>query len=71
MVQDGETGDQYVFVVMFPRWSTDFGLQLIHAGMGIEASQNYKSLQSIESKILLHDLLLEKDPTKYASHLRR
>jgi hypothetical protein len=45
--------------------------ELMHAGMGIEASQNYKSLQSIESMILLRDLLLEKDPTKYASHLCR
>ncbi|KAF8967353.1 cytochrome P450 [Flammula alnicola] len=44
---------------------------LIHAGMSVEAAQNYKPLQSIESKIPLHDFLQEKDRTRYASHLRR
>ncbi|KDR69262.1 hypothetical protein GALMADRAFT_256096 [Galerina marginata CBS 339.88] len=44
---------------------------LMHAGMGIEASQGYKSLQSLESTILMHDLLHEMDVKKYAGHLRR
>ncbi|KAF8875598.1 cytochrome P450 [Gymnopilus junonius] len=44
---------------------------LMHAGMGIEASNGYKTLQSIESKILLRDLLTETDLTRYAAHLRR
>ncbi|KAF8958053.1 cytochrome P450 [Flammula alnicola] len=43
----------------------------LEIGMSVEASQNYKLLQSIESKILLHDLLEEKDKTRYASYLRR
>ena len=57
--------------VCFRAESLTSTIELMHAGMGIEASQNYKSLQSIESMILLRDLLLEADSTKYASHLRR
>ncbi|KAF9549831.1 cytochrome P450 [Agrocybe pediades] len=44
---------------------------VMHAGMNIEASNGYKALQSLESKILLKDLFLERDPAKYAAHLRR
>ncbi|KAF9549833.1 cytochrome P450 [Agrocybe pediades] len=43
----------------------------MHAGMNIEASNGYKALQSLESKILLKDLFLERDPAKYSAHLRR
>jgi len=43
----------------------------MHAGMSIEASQKYKKVQSVESTILLKDLLEEKDPELYSSHLRR
>ena len=38
----------------------------MHAGIGIEAYQNYKSLQSIESRILLLDLLLYQISAKFA-----
>lgn len=34
----------------------------MHAGMGVEASNGYKALQSLESKILLNQLLTETDP---------
>ncbi|KDR67549.1 hypothetical protein GALMADRAFT_258204 [Galerina marginata CBS 339.88] len=44
---------------------------LMHAGLGIEASNGYKALQSLESKILLNDLLNETDPKKYPAHIRR
>ncbi|KAF9481944.1 cytochrome P450 [Pholiota conissans] len=44
---------------------------LMHAGMSIEASQNYKALQSIESKILLHDLINEPLQMAYRSHFTR
>jgi len=43
----------------------------MHAGMGIDASQKHQILQSIESTILLKDLLEEKDPELYSSHFRR
>lgn len=43
----------------------------MHAGMGVEASQGYKALQSIESTILLRDLVEEKDSSRYSGHLRR
>ncbi|PPQ91359.1 hypothetical protein CVT25_004126 [Psilocybe cyanescens] len=44
---------------------------LMHAGMSIEASNGYKTLQSLESKILLGQLQTESDPRRYASHCRR
>ncbi|CAA7271157.1 unnamed protein product [Cyclocybe aegerita] len=44
---------------------------LMHAGMSVEASQNYKILQSLESKILLRDLLSASDSVEYSAHLRR
>lgn len=53
------------------RWFLNESNQLMHAGMNVEASNGYKALQSLESKILLRDLWLEQDPTKYREHLRR
>lgn len=43
----------------------------MHAGLSIEASQDYKTLQSLESKILLNDLLDAKKSEQYALHVRR
>ncbi|KAF8163799.1 cytochrome P450 [Crassisporium funariophilum] len=44
---------------------------LMVAGMGVEACRQYKSLQDVESRILLHDLLSEEDNKRHTSHLRR
>jgi len=46
-------------------------LKLMHAGLSIDASQTYKTLQSLESKVLLNDLLGAKDSEEYTQHLRR
>jgi len=43
----------------------------MHAGLSIDASQTYKTLQSLESKVLLNDLLGAKDSEEYTQHLRR
>jgi len=46
-------------------------LKLMHAGLSIDASQTYKTLQSLESKVLLNDLLGAKNSEEYTQHLRR
>lgn len=56
---------------LYSRSLTTLIWQVMHAGMSIEASSAYKPLQSMESKILLHDLLFESDPAQYFAHLRR
>jgi len=60
----------FFFCTWAPHWKAFF-LKLIHAGLSIDASQSYKSLQSLESKILLKDLLGAKDSEEYGQHLRR
>jgi hypothetical protein len=45
--------------------------QLMHAGLSIDASQDYKTLQSLEAKILLNDLLNAKHSEQYELHVRR
>ncbi|KAJ3576560.1 hypothetical protein NP233_g352 [Leucocoprinus birnbaumii] len=52
-----------------PRWRN--WRALMHAGLSIEASQDYKTLQSLEAKILLNDLLDAKNSEQYALHVRR
>ncbi|KAF9454479.1 cytochrome P450 [Macrolepiota fuliginosa MF-IS2] len=52
-----------------PRWRN--WRALMHAGLSIEASQDYKPLQSLESKVLLGDLLDAKCSEQYALHVRR
>ncbi|KAF8999598.1 cytochrome P450 [Cyathus striatus] len=44
---------------------------LMHAGMSIEASNTYKTLQDIESRILLREILGCKDSTEYYNSIRR
>ncbi|TFK34081.1 cytochrome P450 [Crucibulum laeve] len=44
---------------------------LMQAGMSVDASKTYEILQSIESKILLRDLLHAKDVGDYLRHIRR
>ncbi|KAF9536444.1 cytochrome P450, partial [Agrocybe pediades] len=44
---------------------------LMQAGLGIESSNKYKTVQSFESSILLHDLLNEANPNRYSAHFRR
>ncbi|KAF8662701.1 hypothetical protein AX16_001143 [Volvariella volvacea WC 439] len=44
---------------------------LMHAGMSIEAAQGYRFLQNLESKIMLRDLLGEREPMMINSHIRR
>lgn len=43
----------------------------MHAGLSIDASQDYKALQSLESKVLLSDLLDAKNSEQYELHVRR
>lgn len=43
----------------------------MHAGLSIDASQGYRTIQSLESKIFLNDLLDAKDSEGYTQHLRR
>jgi len=43
----------------------------MHAGLSIDASQGYRTIQSLESKIFLNDLLDAKDSEEYTQHLRR
>ncbi|KXN84134.1 Fumitremorgin C synthase [Leucoagaricus sp. SymC.cos] len=52
-----------------PRWRN--WRALMHAGLSIDASQDYKALQSLEGKILLSDLLDAKDSEQYALRVRR
>ncbi|TFK72866.1 cytochrome P450 [Pluteus cervinus] len=44
---------------------------LMHAGLGVQAAQQYKVLQNLDSQILLRDLITETDPTKHGDHIRR
>jgi hypothetical protein len=43
----------------------------MHAGLSIDASQDYKTLQSLEGKVLLEDLLGAENSEQYSLHVRR
>lgn len=43
----------------------------MHAGLSIEASQDYKTLQSLESKVLLNNLFDAKNSEEYGLFIRR
>ncbi|KAF8888916.1 cytochrome P450 [Gymnopilus junonius] len=51
-----------------PRWRN--WRSLMHTGMGIQASGGHKCIQSLESKIMLHELL-ESNPATYGTRIRR
>ncbi|KXN89188.1 Fumitremorgin C synthase [Leucoagaricus sp. SymC.cos] len=44
---------------------------LMNATMNADASQNYRSLENVESRLLLRELLLETSPEKYKMHVER
>lgn len=50
---------------------TDVPTQLMHAIMNFRASQEFRPLENVESKILLRDLLIETDPERYRYHIQR
>ncbi|KAF9053352.1 cytochrome P450 [Panaeolus papilionaceus] len=52
-----------------PRWRK--WRTIMHASIGTEASRNFKPLQSLESKILLRELLVAADPSAYPPLLRK
>lgn len=43
----------------------------MHAGLSVDASQDYKTLQSLESKVLSKDLLYAKNAEEYELRVRR
>ncbi|KAG7095762.1 hypothetical protein E1B28_006467 [Marasmius oreades] len=43
--------------------------RILHNGFHIRKSETYKDIQSLESKVLLHDILT--DPTSYERHIQR
>ncbi len=46
-------------------------IQLMQWGLSNTAALNYQRLQSIESFLLLRDLLKDEDPLRYKNRLRR
>jgi hypothetical protein len=43
----------------------------MHAGLSVDASHDYKTLQSLESKVLSKDLLDAKNTEEYEVRVRR
>ncbi|PPQ74384.1 hypothetical protein CVT24_000838 [Panaeolus cyanescens] len=52
-----------------PRWRK--WRTIMHASIGTEGARNFKPLQSLESKILLRELLVAADPSAYPPLLRK
>ncbi|KAH9484588.1 Cytochrome P450 monooxygenase 58 [Psilocybe cubensis] len=66
LLSDGMRGVMMPYGTRWRNWRS-----VMHAGMSVEASNAYKSFQSMESKILIHDLLLASNSRQYSAFLRR
>lgn len=64
LLSDGMRGLMAPYDGFWRRWR-----KLLHSGFMQRQSESYRPIQSLESKVLMHELLT--DPTDYRTHLER